>query len=122
MQKRLATMPTTERDIRAAVYLSGIDGNYDVHHDIPGEAFVCCVLSVRDEIDKRSRCSIGNAIVRALRARQSERISAELASRLAGKRRREYGVDTERKLAAPRDSIARTRGRFRPAGAAKVGN
>lgn len=112
MQKRLATTPTTERDIRAAVYLSGIDGNYDVHHDIPGEAFVCCVLSE----------SIGNAIVRALRARQSKRISAELASRLAGKRRREYGVDTERKLAAPRDSIARTRGRFRPAGAAKVGN
>ena len=68
----METTPATERDIHAAIYLSELlHGNYEVHHHIPGEAIVCCVPSV----------AIGNAIVRALRARQSERIAAEIKRR-----------------------------------------
>lgn len=81
--------PATERDIRSAIYLCGIRGSYDVHHDIPGEAIVCHVSSV----------DVGNAIIRALRARQSERIAAAASSRRRAADRREYGVDTERELA-----------------------
>jgi hypothetical protein len=48
----------TKRDINRAIYLSGIGGNYQVHHNIPGQAIACHVPSVR----------IGNTLVRALRA------------------------------------------------------
>jgi len=47
----------TGREIRAAIYLSGVGGDYQVHHDIEGQAIVCHVPTAR----------IGNAIVRALR-------------------------------------------------------
>lgn len=50
------------RDLKRAIYLSGLKGSgngYTVHHDIPGEAIICSVPTV----------SVGNAIVRALRAR-----------------------------------------------------
>lgn len=50
-----------QRDIRSAIYLSGIKPiGYVVHHDIPGEVMALNVPSV----------SVGNAIVRALRNRQ----------------------------------------------------
>lgn len=49
-----------QREIRSAVYLSGLKPvGYTVHHDVPGESIICHVPSV----------SIGNAIVRALRTR-----------------------------------------------------
>jgi len=56
----------TKRQIAGAIYLSGVNGNYQVHHNIPGQAIVCHVPSV----------AIGNAIVRALRqlaAKSAER-------------------------------------------------
>lgn len=47
----------TKREIRKRIYLTGINGNYEVRHNIPGSIIVCHVPSVK----------IGNAIVRALR-------------------------------------------------------
>lgn len=49
----------TRREINAAIRLTGIAGDYQVHHDMPGEAIVCHV----------SQASVGHAIVRALRER-----------------------------------------------------
>ncbi len=49
----------TNREIREAIRLTGLFRNYQVHHDIPGEAIVCHVPST----------DIGDVIVRALRAR-----------------------------------------------------
>lgn len=51
---------TTEREIKAAIYLAGAGGNLRVVHDIAGER---CEIAVPN-------APIGNAIVRALRNRQ----------------------------------------------------
>lgn len=52
------------REIRAAIYLSGLNGDYQVHHNIQGEAIMCHV----------SQAAIGHAIVNGLRERQYEKI------------------------------------------------
>jgi hypothetical protein len=49
----------SQREIKRLIYLSGIGGDYQVHHNIPGEAIICHVPNV----------SLGNVIVRALRRR-----------------------------------------------------
>jgi hypothetical protein len=53
-----------QRQIKQAIYLSGTRGDYQVHHEIEGEAIICRVPSV----------AIGNAIVQALRERQGLRV------------------------------------------------
>ena len=49
----------TKREIEQAIRLTGIWGDYTVHHDLPGEAIICRV----------GKAEIGHAIVRALRER-----------------------------------------------------
>lgn len=51
-----------QRQIKAAIYMSGIRDEYRVHHNLPGLAIVCYVPTV----------AIGNAIVRALRQLASD--------------------------------------------------
>ena len=56
-------MKRTQKNIKASIYLSGLNGDYTVHHNIAGEEIVCYVPSTK----------IGNAIVRALRALQGKK-------------------------------------------------
>jgi len=51
-----------ELDLRKSIRLTGQWNDFQVHHDIPGEAIVCHV----------STAGIGHAIVRALRQRQRD--------------------------------------------------
>ena len=53
----------TRRQVRERVYLSGVFGNYQVHHNIQGEASIIYVPNA----------SMGHEIVRALRQRAYRR-------------------------------------------------
>jgi len=57
LQALTRRLDVSKREIANRIKLCGIAGDYRVVHDIPGQAILCYVSSVK----------IGNAIVRALR-------------------------------------------------------
>jgi hypothetical protein len=51
-----------EMDLQKAIRLTGLWGDFTVHHDIPGQEFTCTVPTA----------GIGHTIVRALRQHQRD--------------------------------------------------